>query len=126
MTPGVIWAAIGVIVAMVGGISTLMVFIFRLIVQNEVQKSQKDTAIDIARLEGKIEAISLATVNEEIRILREWKHDFGQKEGVYDTYGPQIDDVNEAVTAARRDLSHRITAIEVQMAAIRAIEEMKA
>jgi hypothetical protein len=51
--------------------------------------------------------VQLATHGEEIKALRDWRHDFGPKEMVYDSHGEELKDHEVRLRAVEgRHLTH--------------------
>lgn len=118
---GTVWTALGVVVAVMTGICTATVFVVRMVVQS----SSTEILVKIAELKGRVDAINLAALTDEVAELRKWRHDFGQMKGVYDAYGVEIDELKASLVETRHALTSRITAIDLKLVRLEAVAERR-
>lgn len=115
---GVIWAAAAAVCAIVAGISALSTFVMRLLVKSAVG----DVSVRLTRLETKVDNISLDALWGEVHALRDWRHDFGPKQMVYDAALVTIRDLQSEMDTVRSRFDQHLVIAEGKVAIINDIE----
>lgn len=90
----------GPAVAVCGVILTACGFLWK--VRRDEIEDIKDTIRETVSSTAALLKVEVTSLQNEIHSLRGWRHDFGQKEMVYDDYGRRITDLEHRVTNVER------------------------